>query len=225
MTRETITLTPEIFNYINEINYDEHEAQKLCREETAEHPRGNLQIAREQGGFMAFMVRLIEARIAVEIGVFTGYSALTTALALRKSAGPGAKMFALDMSHKYIDIAKKYWAMAGVDDVIEPRIGQAEEKLDELIAEGYKANVDFVFIDADKAKYPVYYEKALELLRPGGLMIFDNMLRHGKVVAPEADDKETNAIVNLTKAIMEDPRVTANLVGIGDGLLMARKNK
>ena len=225
MTRETITLTPEIFNYINAINYDEHEALKLCREETAAHPRGNLQSAREQGGFMAFMIRLIEARIAVEIGVFTGYSALTTALALRKSAGPGAKMFALDMSHKYIDIAQKYWSMAGVDDVIEPRIGQAEEKLDELLAEGYKTNVDFVFIDADKAKYPVYYEKALELLRPGGLMIFDNMLRRGRVVAPEADDKETNAIVDLTKAIMEDARVTANLVAIGDGLLMARKNK
>jgi caffeoyl-CoA O-methyltransferase len=225
MTRETINLTPEIFNYINGTNYPEHEALKLCREETAEHPRSGLQIAREQGGFMAFMVRLIEARIAVEIGVFTGYSALTTALALRKSAGPGAKMFAFDMSHKYIDIAKKYWSMAGVDDVIEPRIGQAEEKLDELIAEGYKTNVDFVFIDADKAKYPIYYEKALELLRPGGLMIFDNMLRRGRVLTPDADDKETTVIVELTQNIMKDPRVTANLVGIGDGLLMARKNK
>lgn len=225
MTRETININSDVIGYINNTNYPEHEALKLCREETLAHPRANLQIAPEQGSFLGFLVRLIEARIAVEIGVFTGYSSLATALSLVKSAGPGAKLFAVDMSHKYIDIAKKYWEKGNVAEFIEPRVGQADEKLQELIDEGYKGVVDFVFIDADKARYPVYYELALEMLRPGGLMVFDNMLRHGSVVAPEEGDEITPKIIELSQNIMSDSRVTAELVGIGDGMLLARKNK
>lgn len=224
MTRSSITLTQPIIDYINQANRDEHEALKVCREETANHPRAKMQISPEQGSFMSFLIRLIDARIAVEVGVFTGYSALVSALALRANAGPGAKLFALDMSHEYIKIANKYWEMASMQNTIEPRVGQAIDSLQKLLDEGYKGRVDFIFIDADKAKYPQYYEKALELLRVGGLMLFDNMLREGKVTAPADDDKASHALIKLAQDIKNDKRVDCNFVGVGDGILMVKKN-
>lgn len=223
MTRSSIVISPELADYIVAANPPEHEALKLCREETADHPRASMQISPEQGAFMHFITRLIDARIAVEIGVFTGYSALTTALALRANAGPGARLFALDMSHKYLNIAQKYWEMANVSEYIVPMVAPAEQSLNELLDQGYEGRVDFVFIDANKKGYLEYLPYAKKLLRPSGLMMFDNVLQLGRV-ADEAEQSDiTNAMRDLVKIIKEDASLEECLLGIGDGILMARK--
>lgn len=223
MTRQSINLTDELVQYIINHNPTEHEALVNCREDAANHPRGHYQISPEQGSFMGFLVRMLDARIAVEIGVFTGYSALVTALALTKNAGPGARLFALDISHEYLKLAQKYWQMAQVEKYITPMQGEADQSVEKLLEMGYEGKVDFVFIDADKAKYPLYYELGLRLMRKSGVMVFDNMLREGRVINPAEDDKISPIINELNAFAQTDKRVEACLVGIGDGLLMCKK--
>lgn len=223
MTRSSISLTPELIDYIIAANPAEHEALSLCRSETASHPKARMQISPEQGAFMSFLIRLIDARIAVEVGVFTGYSALTTALALRTNAGPGARLFALDISHAYLDIAKKYWEMAQVTEAIVPMIAPAKTSLHSLIEEGYEGKIDFIFIDADKKGYLDYLPLAKKLLRAGGLMMFDNALQGGRVADATNNDEEVIALRELVQLVRADPKLDECFIGIADGLFLARK--
>lgn len=223
MTRSSIDLSPKTIEFLIENNYKETEALKACREETRSHPRANYQIAHEQGAFMAFMTRLNDSRIAVEIGVFTGYSSLVTMNSMVKNAGPNAHLFALDMSGEYLEIAQKYWAMANFDKYITPMKGDAIQSLEKLLEMGYAGRVDQVFIDADKANYPIYYEYAYKLLRKAGLLMVDNMFLSGRAIEPKEDDKQGIAINELAKSALNDKRFEICLTSVGDGILMAKK--
>lgn len=216
-------LTPGIVDYLAGVNPPEHPVLALCREETAAHPRAVMQISREQGAFLQFLIRLTDARIAVEVGVFTGYSALATLLALQANAGPGAHLVALDISDDYTTQARRYWAQAQVDDLVDLRIGPASAGLTALATEGYGGRVDFMFIDADKPGYLDYLEQGIGLLRSGGLMVFDNVLWSGAVADPSHSDADTDALREVARRAKDDPRVEATMVAVGDGLLLVRK--
>lgn len=225
MTRSSLNLTPQIIDYIVSSNPPEHEVLARCRIETETIPRAQMQISPEQGAFMSFLIRLIDARIAIEVGVFTGYSALVTSLALRANAGPGAKLFALDISHKYMQKAQEYWQAADVNNYIVPRIGPAAQSLEDLLAEGYAGRVDFIFIDADKVGYLDYLPLAKRLLRAGGIILFDNVLRGGDVADPLAIDDATVAMRQLIPLAHEDKNFDTCMVGLGDGILMMRRTR
>jgi O-methyltransferase len=219
----SFTLPPAIIDYLASVNPPEHPALTACREATAAHPMARMQISVEQGAFLHFMLRLIDARIAVEVGVFTGYSALVTALALRANAGPGAHLVALDVSREFTDLARPHWKAAGVETAIDLRIAPASDSLAALAGEGYTGRVDFMFVDADKTGYLDYLEAGIGLLRPGGLMVFDNVLWSGRVADRSVDDPDTNALRMVAKAAQGDPRVEATMIGVGDGLLLVMK--
>lgn len=223
MTRTSLDLSPNTINYLLENNYSETDALRLCREESALHPRANYQITPEQGSFLSFLTRMNDSRIAIEIGVFTGYSALITAKALTQNAGPGAKLFALDISHEYLSMAQKYWNMAQLDKYIIPMQGSAMQSLQTLLDKGYEGKIDQIFIDADKAAYIDYYEIGHKLLRKSGIMIFDNMFLSGRAINPAADDKPAIALNELAKFAKQDTRYDISLISVGDGILLAKK--
>ena len=170
---------------------------------------------------MALLVELIGAQRVLEIGVFTGYSSTRMALALP----PDGQLIALDISVGYTEIARRYWHLAGVANKIKLRLGPALESLDQLIEDGASSSFDLVFIDADKGNYDAYYERALRLLRPGGLLLIDNVLWGGKVADPTVEDDDTLAIRALNRKIHTDERVTAVLLPVADGLTLARKRE
>jgi O-methyltransferase len=219
----SFTLSAPIIDYLAEVNQAEHPALTACRNETASHPKAMMQISAEQGAFMSFLIRQMDVRLAVEVGVFTGYSALVTALALRQNAGPGGKLFAFDISEEFTDLAKTYWHQAGVESTIDLRIAPAGDSLTALATEGYAGKIDFMFVDADKPGYLDYYEKGLTLLRTGGVMLFDNVLWSGAVADPNDQSIETVALRGLAAHAKEDPRVRAVMVAIGDGLMLVTK--
>ena len=188
------------------------------RAETSRLPRGTMQISPEQGQLMGLLVRLMGARRALEIGTFTGYSALAVALALPADG----KLICCDVSEEWTQMAQRYWRAAGVAERIELRIGPAET-LAGLRAAGEDGRFDFAFIDADKKSYDLYYEQCLKLVRPGGLIAIDNALWHGWVADPAYRDADTAAIRALNRKIRDDTRVDMVLVPIGDGLLLARR--
>ena len=178
-----------------------------------------MQIAPEQGQFMSMLVRLLGARRAIEIGVFTGYSSLCIAAALPADG----ELIACDVNEDWTAMAQRYWREAGLAHKISLRLAPALETLDALLRAGEEGNFDFVFIDADKVNYPHYYERALALLKPGGLIAVDNVLWGGSVADPGADDDNTRAIRAFNRGLHQDPRVELSLVPIGDGLSLARK--
>ncbi len=178
-----------------------------------------MQIAPEQGQFMALLIQLIGATKTLEIGVFTGYSSLCVALALP----PTGKIVACDVSEEYTAIARRYWQKAGVTDKIDLRLAPALETLDQLLASGQAETFDFAFIDADKENYDHYYERSLQLVRPGGLIAIDNVLWFGQVADPQVQDNNTLALRALNDKLHHDERVTLSLVPIGDGLTLALK--
>lgn len=178
-----------------------------------------MQIAPEQGQFMALLVRLIGARRALEIGVFTGYSSIAVALAMPDDG----VLTACDVSEEYTRVARRYWAEAGVDRKIELRLGPAVETLDKLIDEGHGGTYDFAFIDADKESYADYYERTLRLVRPKGLILLDNVLRDGRVVDPEVSDPATEAIRAINRKLHTDDRVFISMIPVADGLTLAMK--
>lgn len=182
-----------------------------------------MQISAEQGAFMQILARLIGAKRAFEIGVFTGYSALATALTLKDMHGGGAKLLACDVSEDWTSKARGYWRAAGVEDIIDLRVAPATETLDARIAAGEGGSYDLGFIDADKTGYDAYYERGLALLRRGGLMLFDNVLWSGSVADPANETADTIALRTLARKAKADARVHAAMVGIGDGLLMCVK--
>ena len=192
--------------------------QHELREETRHRPESRMQISADQGAFLALFVKVLGAKRCLEIGTFTGYSALSVALAIPEDG----TIVACDVSTTWTDVARDHWRRAGVSHKIDLRIGEGKNTLDTLIAGGASGTFDFAFVDADKTGYPGYYEQCLELLRPGGVVAFDNMLWRGEVVRPSTDE-ETTALRTLNDVVHGDPRVDASLVTIGDGLLLARK--
>jgi predicted O-methyltransferase YrrM len=178
-----------------------------------------MQIAPEQGQFMALLVKLIRAKKCLEIGVFTGYSSLAVALALPEDG----QLIACDISEEYTTIAQKYWQKAGINHKIKLHIAPALETLDQLILAGETNSFDFVFIDADKSNYKNYYEKSLQLVRSGGLIVIDNVLWSGKVADPEIQDNRTNKIRQFNQELHQDKRISLSLVPIADGLTLALK--
>lgn len=213
-----VTATDELMDYLSRIGAREHPAQARCREETAQMGRiSGMQIAPEQGAFLAMLVRLIGARRCLEVGTFTGYSALSVALALP----PVGRIVALDVSKEFTDKAQGYWREAGVEEKIDLRLGPGVLSLDRMVEAG-EGHFDFVFIDADKTNYDNYYERALKLVRPGALIAFDNMLWGGAVADETAQDEDTVALRALNAKIHADERVDMALATIGDGVMLAR---
>ena len=219
MSNRTISLDDRLYEYLLGVSLREHPALARLRAETARHPRVNMQIAPEQGQFMALLARLAGARRCIEVGVFTGYSSLAVALALP----PDGRIVACDVSEEYTAVARRHWKEAGVADKISLRLAPALETLDALLAEGEAGRFDFAFIDADKEGYPGYYERLLELLRPGGLIAVDNTLWDGAVADPADEEPDTVAIRAFNARLHADQRVDLSLVPIGDGLTLARK--
>ena len=219
MSSRTLTLTDDIRNYLVQHTLREPPVGAALRAETAKLDNADMQIAPEQGQFMALLIELLGVRRALEIGTFTGYSALWIASALPA----GGKLICCDVSEEWTDIARRYWKEAGVADRIDLRLGLALATLDDLLAHGAAASFDFAFIDADKENYDHYYERVLCLLRPGGLVTFDNALSAGRVVLPAPDDDSARAIDALNRKLQHDDRVSISLVPIADGLMLARK--
>jgi predicted O-methyltransferase YrrM len=218
MASRTIQLTGGLEDYIQSVSLREPELQQRLRAETAPMPLAQMQISPEQGQFMALLARMIGARRYLEIGTFTGYSALTVALALPADG----RVVACDVSTEWTAIAKRYWREAGVADKIDLRLAPAMDTLDALIAARAPA-FDFAFIDADKENYDGYYERALRLVRVGGVIAIDNVLWDGAVADPARNDVETVAIRALNRKLHRDARVELSLLPIGDGLTLALK--
>jgi predicted O-methyltransferase YrrM len=212
-------LPDEIERYVGETITKETPLQKRLRAETAKLPMAMMQIGPDQGALLALLVRLIGARRTLEIGTFTGYSALTVAQALPE----GGKVIACDVSEEWTAIARRYWREAGLADRIELRLGPAAETLKALLEAGGAGSFDFAFIDADKSGYDTYYELCLRLIRPNGLIAIDNVLWSGAVLDPKKRDADTAALRALNLKIRDDARVDSALLSVGDGLMLARK--
>ena len=219
MSRETLGLSSDLLAYVRSVGVREDADLRRLREETASHPRAQMQISPEQGQFLALLLELIGARKSFEVGTFTGYSAMCAA----KAMGPDGRVVALDISEEFTSIARKHWAGAGITECIDLRLAPAAASLQAMVDAGEAATYDFAFIDADKTGYDTYYEYALKLLRTGGLIAIDNVLWSGAVIDPKDTTADTAALRTLNQKIATDDRVTVSLVPIGDGLTLARK--
>lgn len=209
----------EVEDYVFGLVPGNRPLEARLREETARLPRASMQIGPDQAAFMSMLVHIAGVRRALEIGTFTGYSALAVASAL-----PGdGELICCDVSEEWTGIARRYWREAGVDRKIHLRLAPALQTLDALLKEGAAGSFDFAFIDADKTGYDGYYERCLKLIRSGGLILLDNMLREGKVADSSAVDEDTKAIRALNAKIHRDDRVEAVLLTLGDGVTLARK--
>ena len=218
MSSRTLNLNDTIYQYLLNHSLREHPAQIALREATRTHPYATMQISPEQGQFMALLIRLIGARRTIEIGVFTGYSALSVALALPDDGS----VLACDISDEYTRVGVPHWRAAGVAHKIDLQLAPALATLDARLAAGEEGRYDFAFIDADKSGYDGYYERCLKLLRVGGLIAIDNTLWSGKVAVP-AEDADTAALQALNRKLYADTRVDISMLPIGDGLTLARK--
>ncbi len=219
MSGKSIGLSDDLQAYLLRVGVREPDVLRRLREETQSMPEHEMQIAAEQGAFMSLLVELTGARRCIEVGTFTGYSALAVALVLP----PDGHLVCCDVSEEWTSIARRYWAEAGVAERIELRIGPGAESLTDLLAQGAENSFDLAFIDADKTGYAAYYELLLRLVRPGGLILFDNMLQGGRVADPDADDESTRAIRALNDQLRTDERVSIAMLPIADGLTLARK--
>jgi caffeoyl-CoA O-methyltransferase len=216
---KTIPVTDELADYIRRISLREPEVLSRLRAETAQLPNAQMQSMPEQCQFMAMLVHMLGSRRALEIGVFTGYSTLWTALALPEDG----RIIACDTSEEYTSIARRYWKRAGVQHKIDLRLAPALQTLDTLLADGSQSTFDFVFIDADKENYWNYYERALQLLRRRGLILVDNVLWSGRVADDSVQDKDTLAIREFNRKVAADERVWITLLPYADGLTIACK--
>lgn len=219
MSNQTFGLEPQLYHYLLSVSLREPEILHQLRQETAQHPQGQMQIAPEQGQFMALLLQLMGAKKVLEVGVFTGYSSLCMALALPELG----RIIACDVSEAYTKIARRYWQTAGVAHKIDLRLAPALDTLAQLLAQGEAETFDFAFIDADKSNYERYYEQALQLIRPGGLIVIDNVLWSGRVAEPANQESLTLAIRSFNEKLRTDQRVNLSLVSIADGLTLALK--
>ncbi len=218
MPLRSVHVDDVLFQYLMNQSIREHPAQVALRAATASHPYAGMQIGPDQGQFMALLVKLMGARRTIEVGVFTGYSALCVALALPDDG----YLLACDVSDEYTRVGRPYWEQAGVAHKIDLRLALARETLDAELAAGAAGQYDFAFIDADKTGYDAYYDRCLQLLRPGGLIAVDNTLWSGSVARP-AMDADTAALQQFNTKVHRDQRVDMALLSIGDGLTLARK--
>ena len=219
MTRRSLDLTDQLYDYLLQISLRERPVMARLRAETAAMSRAGMQIAPEQGQFMGFLVELIGARLCLELGTFTGYSALAIAEALP----PDGRLICCDIDAEATALAERYWAEAGLADRIQLRLGPALDALAEIEREYLPGSFDLVFIDADKQPYDRYYETALRLLRRGGLVLLDNVLWMGRVADPARTDPDTAALKRVNQKIHGDARVSLSVLPLGDGLTIARK--
>jgi O-methyltransferase len=214
------SLLPEaVENYVSAVAARETDLQRRLRKETSTMRGAGMQIGADQGAFLALLVRLLGARHALEIGTYTGYSALTVAMALP----PDGKLVCCDINDEWTQVARRYWREAGLADKVELRLAPAADTVRDLLRDPGPGTFDFAFIDADKEGYDGYYEQCLNLLRSGGLMAFDNTLWSGRVADDSHKDAETVALRNLNAKVRDDARVDSCLLTVGDGVLLARK--
>ncbi len=216
---EDLTIGDELWEYMRSVTLREPALLRRLREETARYPNSSFQISAEQGQFMGLLMHLIGARRTIEVGVYTGYSALSVALALPDDG----RVIACDINEEWTSVGRRYWREAGVDGKIDLRLGPALATLDGLIASGQANQYDFVFIDADKTNYANYYERALVLLRRGGLIGVDNVLWYGRVIDASFDDADTRAIRAFNAQLLNDDRVWLSMLPVRDGLTLACK--
>jgi predicted O-methyltransferase YrrM len=219
MSRTHTPITEQLSEYIRRHWLRPTPIFERLQAETAQTPNPSMQTAAEQGQFLQFLVRLMGARRALEIGVFTGHSSLAVALAMP----PDGRIIACDVSDHWTSIARRYWREAGVEHKVDLRLGPALATLDQLLAEGAAGTFDFAFIDADKMNNANYYERALQLVRPGGVIAIDNVLWHGRIADESVQDEETQAMRAFNLALHGDERIWLTLVPLGDALTLALK--
>lgn len=217
--RKITGFNKQVYNYLLSVSLRETLPLRQLREETANMPMAGMIVPPEQGQFMSFLAQLIGAKKVLEVGVFTGYSSLSVASVLPQDG----KIVACDVSEEYTSVARRYWAKAGVADKIDLHLAPALETLDALIQSKQAGSFDMAFIDADKLNHPVYYERALQLVRTGGLILLDNALWFGKVAYPKYQDKDTQALRMLNQKLHNDERINLSFLPIGDGLVLAMK--
>lgn len=219
MSRKSLNLDTALYDYLLDNSLREHPLLTELRRETGELPLARMQIAPEQGQFMSLLVRLTNAVRILEVGTFTGYSALSMAMALPAHG----ELIACDTSREWTDLARRYWQRAGVEERIDLRLGPAIDTLDQLLSEGRRGQFDLMFIDADKTSYQSYFERGLELVRQNGLILIDNVLWDGKVADTAVADDDTNALRSLNELLHHDERIDLSMLPLADGLTMARK--
>lgn len=219
MSSRNNNIPTELYDYILDSTLRDRPELKALRDETADMPMAGMQISPDQGQFMALLVKATGAKKAIEVGTFTGYSALIVAGALPADG----KLIACDVSDEYTSVGRPHWAKAGLTDKIDLRLGPAVETLDAMIAAGEAGTYDMAFIDADKENYGHYYERCLRLLRAGGLILVDNVLWGGRVADAAEQDDSTTAIRALTQKMHSDDRIDFSLIPVGDGLSLAVK--
>lgn len=219
MSTRTISVDDRLYDYILRVSVREPDVLRRLREETAPMQGAGMQISPEQGQFLRFLVEALGVKKSIEIGVFTGYSSTSMALAMP----PDGRIVACDVNDEWTSMARRYWREAGVEGRIDLRLGPAVETLDRLLADGAAGTFDFAFVDADKENMDGYYERCLQLVRRGGIVAFDNVLWNGSVADPDNHKDSTNAIRALNEKLHGDERVSITLVPIGDGLTLARR--
>ena len=219
MSNRTLSIDDRIYNYLCDVTINEPELLRQLRQETAQIEYSVMQISPEQGQFMSLLIKLMGAKRAIEIGTYTGYSSICVASAMPEDG----KLICCDISPQWTSIAEKFWARAGLENKIELFSQPAAQTLQKLLDDGAERSFDFIFIDADKQNYIMYYEMALHLLRKGGLIAVDNTLWSGAVADPENSEPGTRAIRRFNETLKQDDRVSHSLLTIGDGLTLILK--
>ncbi len=219
MSNTTLDLSPELHKYLLSVSVTETDLLQALRKETLAQEMSIMQISPEQGQMMHLLLKLINAKNAIEIGVYTGYSSVIIASALADSG----KLIACDISEDWTGIARKYWQQAGIEQKIDLRLAPAVDTLQQLLDDGNRQKFDFIFIDADKENYSRYFDYSVELLKPGGLIMVDNVLWSGRVIDAESNDADTVAIRAFNKKLLHDSRVEISMIPISDGVTLARK--
>lgn len=219
MSTITTSLSPKVYDYLKRFSLREEAILTQLRMQTSKMSMAQMQISPEQGQLMQLLVKLINAKRTLDIGVFTGYSALAVALSLPKDG----KIEALDCNVEWTKIAKKFWQMAQVDNKINLHLAKASQTLEKFIQDGLENTFDFAFIDADKINYKLYYELSLKLIRKGGLIAIDNVLQGGKVAEDDYQNENVNAIREFNAFLWQDKRIELSMLPISDGLTLAFK--
>jgi predicted O-methyltransferase YrrM len=220
MSNRTIQIDDKIYDYLLSVSLEEHEVLKNLREITSSMPGSMMQIAPDQGQFMAMLIKVIKAEKLLEIGTYTGYSTLVCAMAMKTG-----QIITLDNDPVATEVAKSFWKKGGVEHLINLRLGDAQDSLNQLIEDNHSSSFDFIFIDADKGNYKNYYEISLELLSEDGIIIFDNVLWSGAVADESDQSNNTLALRELNNMLFNDNRIDLTMIPVGDGLTIVRKKE